>query len=83
VYDPKVGNTDGNRNMMSNIHARGAPPETAGKRLAVLAQAMIAQRTSGVTLDLAPIASQLGEAASRAHRAPEPRVRLVETGGKR
>jgi ethanolamine ammonia-lyase small subunit len=83
VYDPKVGNTDGNRNMMSNIHARGAPPETAGKRLAVLAQAMLAQRTSGVTLDLAPIASQLGEAASRAHRAPEPRVRLVEAGGKR
>jgi len=78
VYDPRVGRTDGDRNMMSNIHARGTPPDDAGRRLAVLAGAMIAQKRSGVPLDLAPLAAQLGGAGTRAHRAPEPRVRLVE-----
>ncbi len=80
VYDPKIGNTDGNRNMMSNIHARGAHPEQAGKRLAVLARAMLDQRTSGVDLDLAPVRDQLGDAVSGGYRAPEPRVRLVNVG---
>lgn len=78
VYDPKVGRTDGDRNMMSNIHARGTPPEQAGRRLAVLAQAMLLQRTSGVALDLSNLASELGDAAGTSYRAPQQRVRLVE-----
>lgn len=74
VYDPKVGNTDGDRNMMSNIHARGTPPEEAAVRLASLAAAMIEQRRSGVTLDL----GRLGEVAGgRGYRAPQVRQRLV------
>jgi ethanolamine ammonia-lyase small subunit len=52
VYEPRIGKTDGDRNMISNIHARGTPPPEAAERLAALAAAMIAQRTSGVTLDL-------------------------------
>lgn len=78
VHDPKIGNTDGDRNMMSNIHARGTPPEVAGERLAVLARAMVDQRRSGVALDLSRLAAELGDAASRVHRAPQVRVRLVE-----
>lgn len=78
VYNPQVGKTDGDRNMMSNIHARGTPPEQAGKRLAVLCSAMLAQKTSGVPLNLAPYIDELGEAAKGGYRAPEPRVRLVE-----
>ena len=78
VYDPKIGNTDANRNMMSNIHARGTTPDVAAKRLAVLAGAMIEQRTSGVPLDLSKLAGELGELATRAHRAPQKRERLVE-----
>jgi ethanolamine ammonia-lyase small subunit len=78
VHAPKVGKTDGDRNMMSNIHARGTPPAQAAKKLAVLAQAMIAQRTSGVSLDLAPLRGELGEASDRAPRAPQARARLVE-----
>ena len=78
VYNPKVGRTDGDRNMMSNIHARGTPPEQAGKRLTVLVGAMLQQKVSGVDLDLSPVASELGEAARGGYRAPEPRVRLVE-----
>jgi len=74
VHDPKIGKTDGDRNMISNIHSRGMPPGEAAARLAALAQAMIAQRTSGVTLDL----SKLGLAAEdRGYRAPQVRQRLV------
>lgn len=47
VHNPKVGNTDGDRNMMSNIHARGTTPPEAARRLAALAVAMIKQGTSG------------------------------------
>jgi ethanolamine ammonia-lyase small subunit len=74
VYAPKLGKTDGDRNMMSNIHARGTPIDDAAKRLAALAAAMIEQKTSGVALDLA----RLGEAGERAPRAPQVRQRLVD-----
>jgi ethanolamine ammonia-lyase small subunit len=78
VYAPKLGNTDGDRNMLSNIHARGTPPGVAGERLASLARAMIEQRRSGVALDLSKLAAELGDATARAYRAPQVRVRLVE-----
>ena len=74
VFNPKVGNTDGERNMISNIHARGTPPEEAAIRLAALASAMIEQRCSGVTLDL----GRLGEVTGgRGYRAPQVRQKLV------
>jgi ethanolamine ammonia-lyase small subunit len=76
VYDPRLGRTDGDRNMISNIHARGIPIEEAAQRLAALAAAMIEQRTSGVVLDLA----RLGLAGERAPRPPQVRQRLVEHG---
>lgn len=78
VYEPRIGKTDGNRNMMSNIHARGTPPEQAARRLALLVGAMLEQKTSGVDLDLSKIKSELGDAGGMGYRAPEPRVRLVE-----
>ncbi|MDB4954727.1 MAG: Ethanolamine ammonia-lyase light chain [Myxococcales bacterium] len=74
VYEPRVGKTDGDRNMISNIHPRGIPIEDAAGRLASFAKAMIEQRTSGVTLDLA----KLGEAGERAPRPPQVRQKLVE-----
>lgn len=74
VYDPKIGNTDGDRNMISNIHARGIVPDDAAERLAALAQAMINQRVSGVLLDL----GKLGEiAGGRGYREPQVRQKLV------
>ncbi len=76
VYGPRIGKSDGDRNMMSNIHARGAPPEQAALRLSVLAGAMLDQKTSGVPLNLAGL--DLGDAGG-GYRAPEPRVRLVFT----
>jgi ethanolamine ammonia-lyase small subunit len=74
VYDPRLGKTDGDRNMISNIHPRGIPIEDAADRLASFATAMIAQRTSGVDLDL----GQLGEAGERTPRPPQVRQKLVE-----
>jgi ethanolamine ammonia-lyase small subunit len=74
VHDPKIGNTDGDRNMISNIHARGTPPEEAAVRLAALASAMIEQRCSGVTLDLGRLGEVVG---GRGYRAPQVRQRLV------
>jgi ethanolamine ammonia-lyase small subunit len=74
VYDPRIGKTDGDRNMISNIHARGTPIDDAAHRLAALAAAMIEQHTSGVTLDLA----RLGMPGERAPRLPQVRQRLVE-----
>jgi len=73
VYEPKLGNTDGNRNMISNIHARGIPVEDAAFRLAALAAGMLQQKTSGVGLDLA----RLGEPSERSPRPPQVRRKLV------
>ena len=73
VYEPRCGKTDGDRNMISNIHARGTPIEDAAQRLAALAAAMIEQRTSGVALDLA----RLGLAGERTPRPPQIRQKLV------
>ncbi|MEZ4369120.1 MAG: ethanolamine ammonia-lyase subunit EutC [Kofleriaceae bacterium] len=78
VYAPKVGNVDGQRNMISNIHARGVAPEVAGDRLAALAAAMIEQRTSGVDLDLGRVAVDDAAALAGGYRAPQVRERLVE-----
>ncbi len=74
VYAPKLGNTDGERNMISNIHLRGIPPAEAAQRLAQFAAAMIEQKRSGVALDLA----RLG-VVDRAPRSPQVRQKLVTT----
>jgi ethanolamine ammonia-lyase small subunit len=80
VYGPKVGNVDGQRNMISNIHARGVAPEVAGDRLAALAAAMIEQRVSGVDLDLSKVATDDAASLAGGYRAPQVRERLVERG---
>lgn len=79
VHAPALGKTDGDRNMMSNLHARGTPADEAAPRLAALAHAMIQQRVSGVGLDLAKVDAVI----ERGYRAPQVRQRLVERGGTR
>jgi len=79
VYEPRMGKTDSDRNMISNIHARGIVPELAGRQLAMMAGAMLDQKTSGVSLDLSGLTAELGQAASGGYREPQRRVRLVET----
>ncbi len=77
VYEPRIGKTDGDRNMISNIHARGTTPKEAAHRLAQLAGAMMSQKTSGVSLDLSKLGSDVAEAAG-SYRAPQKRQKLVE-----
>jgi ethanolamine ammonia-lyase small subunit len=50
AYRPRAGHDDSRRNLISNIHVRGAPPEQAARRIAQLAAQMIQLETSGVTV---------------------------------
>ncbi len=77
VHDPKPGKTDGERNMISNIHRRGLLPAEAGLRLAKMARAILEQGRSGVDLDLSRLGSELSAGALRQ---PLMRESLVEVG---
>ena len=50
AYRPQPGHTDAERNLISNIHARGVPAEQAADRILALADQMTAQQTSGVVI---------------------------------
>ncbi len=50
AYRPEPGHTDAQRNLISNIHVRGVPPEQAAARLLALADQMVAQGTSGIAI---------------------------------
>ena len=50
AYQPKTADTDANRNLISNIHARGVSPEQAAQRILNLAAAMMKAQKSGCEL---------------------------------
>jgi ethanolamine ammonia-lyase small subunit len=50
AYQPKTSDTDANRNLISNIHARGVSPERAAHRILNLAALMMRNRESGYQL---------------------------------
>jgi ethanolamine ammonia-lyase small subunit len=50
AYKPKSGDSDANRNLISNIHARGVAPADAAARIVDLASAMMNAQTSGCLL---------------------------------
>jgi ethanolamine ammonia-lyase small subunit len=47
AYHPNAVHTDANRNLVSNIHARGLSPERASQQIVDLAARMIAEKVSG------------------------------------
>ncbi|HEV3257276.1 MAG TPA: ethanolamine ammonia-lyase subunit EutC [Gemmataceae bacterium] len=59
AYRPRPGHTDAQRNLISNIHARGVAPEAAAWRILALAEKMRQLQTSGVAVkeDLPPLLS--------------------------
>ena len=50
AYQPRPGDNDSNRNLISNIHARGVTAEAAASRIISLAEQMMLRQTSGVEL---------------------------------
>lgn len=50
AYRPRPGHTDAQRNLISNIHARGVLPESAARRVLSLAEKMRRLETSGVNV---------------------------------
>lgn len=52
AYRPRAGHSDADRNLVSNIHVRGTPPQAAALRIFAIVEAMLRQQVSGTTLDL-------------------------------
>jgi ethanolamine ammonia-lyase small subunit len=50
AYRPNKTHTDANRNLISNIHARGLSPQGAADRILSLAAQMMAQQLSGFSV---------------------------------
>jgi ethanolamine ammonia-lyase small subunit len=50
AYRPKTSDTDADRNLISNIHARGVGPEQAAQRILNLAALMIRTSKNGCQL---------------------------------
>ena len=50
AYCPRTGNTDADRNLISNIHARGVRVEDAANRIVSLASQMMTMKLSGTTV---------------------------------
>jgi ethanolamine ammonia-lyase small subunit len=50
AYRPRAGHSDAQRNLISNIHARGVPQEAAAERIVNLAAQMMRRERSGVEI---------------------------------
>jgi ethanolamine ammonia-lyase small subunit len=50
AYSPRAGHTDADRNLISNIHARGVRTEDAANRITNLALRMMALKSSGTAV---------------------------------
>jgi ethanolamine ammonia-lyase small subunit len=50
AYQPRAGHNDSNRNLISNVHARGVSTEAAAARIIDLAEQMMRLQASGVEI---------------------------------
>ncbi|MCE9529072.1 MAG: ethanolamine ammonia-lyase subunit EutC [Planctomycetales bacterium] len=51
AFRPRPGHTDAQRNLISNIHARGVPPLVAAERIAIAIRRLMQAQASGVGID--------------------------------
>ena len=58
AYRPREGHSDAQRNLVSNIHAKGVGTAEAAARILTLVEAMLRERTSGVLLKEQPQAKR-------------------------
>jgi len=52
AFRPRPGHTDAQRNLISNIHSRGIPPQAAAARIVSSIRRLMEARASGVGIDL-------------------------------
>jgi ethanolamine ammonia-lyase small subunit len=77
AYRPRPGHSDAERNLISNIHARGVTPQSAAKRIFALADKMRQLQTSGVRVKEDLLSSEtansnlIGGCAPRLPHSPE------------
>ena len=57
AFRPKCNDSDADRNLVSNIHARGTPPALAATRILDMVSAMMLQQVSGTKLNLPSLPS--------------------------
>lgn len=67
AYRPRPGHTDAQRNLISNIHARGVSHEEAARRIMALAEQMRRRQTSGFALkeELARVPDVIRDASQK------------------
>lgn len=63
AFRPRPGHTDAERNLISNIHARGIDPRVAAERILALAEQLMRAQTSGVAIkeELSSVAGRLAD----------------------
>ncbi len=71
AFRPRPGDDDSRRNLISNIHARGVPPQEAVHRIAGLAAQLMRLATSGVSVKEAWTGSDRHEFQARDKRGIE------------
>ena len=52
AFCPRFGHTDAQRNLISNIHARGIPPSIAASRIVAAIRRLMESGASGVGIDI-------------------------------
>jgi ethanolamine ammonia-lyase small subunit len=68
AYRPHTGHSDADRNLISNIHVRGVPLESAAARILSLAAKMMTMAMSGAQLKESLADAGLLDVAPEAHR---------------
>jgi ethanolamine ammonia-lyase small subunit len=75
AYRPRPGHTDAQRNLISNIHARGVLPAAAAARIAALAEKMRRLQAGGVAVkEEQPLSPLAPEAGARGEDTPPPEL---------
>ena len=69
VWDPHHDRVDAEKQCISNIHRRGLLPEEAGLHAANVIEAIMAQRTAGVGLDLSGVELPISDGPAERPRA--------------
>jgi ethanolamine ammonia-lyase small subunit len=67
AYRPRPGHTDAQRNLISNVHARGIGHEEAARRIMALAEQMRRRQASGVAIkeELAGASEMVSDASQK------------------